>query len=163
MDKEKIGSFIAQKRKEKHLTQQEFGDMIGAGNKTVSRWEKGYAMPDADLYENICRTLDISVNELLAGEMIPDEKFHQMAERNLVTISKENEKMSEKATFKESIILILEYFILFAILAYLNHITRDSAFVSYIDLPTVIAFVLLGTVGLVLERVLRISSGLFEV
>ena len=34
-----IGKFIAQKRKEKNLTQEQLAEKLGVSNKTVSKWE----------------------------------------------------------------------------------------------------------------------------
>ena len=36
-----IGKFIAQKRKEKNLTQEQLAEILGVSNKTVSKWECG--------------------------------------------------------------------------------------------------------------------------
>ena len=36
MDNQKIGQYIKQKRKEKKLTQQQFGDLVGVSFKAVS-------------------------------------------------------------------------------------------------------------------------------
>lgn len=36
-----IGKFIAQKRKEKNLTQEQLAEKLGVSNKTVSKWECG--------------------------------------------------------------------------------------------------------------------------
>ena len=36
-----IGKFIAQKRKEKNLTQEQRAEKLGVSNKTVSKWECG--------------------------------------------------------------------------------------------------------------------------
>ena len=36
-----IGKFIAQKRKEKNLTQEQLAEILGVSNKTVSEWECG--------------------------------------------------------------------------------------------------------------------------
>ena len=45
MDMQKIGSFLAELRKEKNLTQDELGAQIGVTNKTISRWETGNYLP----------------------------------------------------------------------------------------------------------------------
>lgn len=39
MDMLKMGSFLAELRKEHKLTQAELGEKIGVTNKTISRWE----------------------------------------------------------------------------------------------------------------------------
>lgn len=36
-----IGKFIALKRKEKNLTQEQLAETLGVSNKTVSKWECG--------------------------------------------------------------------------------------------------------------------------
>ena len=37
----KTGEYIAEKRKEKNLTQQELADKLNISNKSVSKWETG--------------------------------------------------------------------------------------------------------------------------
>ena len=68
MDQKNIGSFIAQKRREKNLTQEQLAELLGVSNKTVSKWERGKCMPDYAIVELLCRELDISVSELLIFE-----------------------------------------------------------------------------------------------
>lgn len=46
MNSDKFGEFIRNKRKEKGLTQQQLGDIVGVSMKAVSKWECGNAMPD---------------------------------------------------------------------------------------------------------------------
>ena len=41
MDLIRIGSFLAELRHEKGLTQQALGERLGVTNKTISRWETG--------------------------------------------------------------------------------------------------------------------------
>ena len=38
MDQEKIGRFIAECRKQKSLTQEQLGEVIGVTSKSISRW-----------------------------------------------------------------------------------------------------------------------------
>lgn len=45
MNQEKIGTFIADMRKEKGLTQVQPAEKLGVNNKTVSRWETGKNIP----------------------------------------------------------------------------------------------------------------------
>ncbi len=100
MDQEKSGRFIAEKRKAKNLTQQELADLLGISNKTVSRWECGYGMPEVGLMLPLCDALDISVNELLSGENL-DNAYKEKAEENLIGLIKENEhsRLSSRKLF----------------------------------------------------------------
>lgn len=67
MDQKKIGKFIAELRTEKDLTQTELGEMLGVSYKAVSKWENGICLPDASLYDDICKIFKITKDELFAG------------------------------------------------------------------------------------------------
>lgn len=68
MDMAKMGALIAERRREKGLTQEQLGEKLGVTNKTVSRWENGNYAPDLDLLCLLAETLDIDVRDLLYGE-----------------------------------------------------------------------------------------------
>ena len=65
MNQEKIGSFIAQRRKDKKLTQAKLASYLGISDRTISKWERGKGLPDPMYMLELCQILDISVNELL--------------------------------------------------------------------------------------------------
>lgn len=67
MDSRKVGALIAGRRKEKGLTQKELGRRLHVSDRAVSKWERGLNLPDAALFEPLCRELDITVTELLRG------------------------------------------------------------------------------------------------
>ena len=83
MDIIKTGEFIAKLRKEKGLTQEQFGDKMGVTNKTVSRWETGKYLPPADILLLMSELFDVSINELLAGQRLSDDEYKQTADNNL--------------------------------------------------------------------------------
>lgn len=86
MDQVKIGRFISTRRKARHLTQEQLGAILHVSGKAVSKWENGNCLPEPSLYETLCRVLDISVNELFAGERMDSCK--QIADRNLMGMLK---------------------------------------------------------------------------
>ncbi|MCI8713659.1 MAG: helix-turn-helix transcriptional regulator [Ruminococcus sp.] len=63
-----IGKFIALKRKEKNLTQEQLAEQLNISNKTVSKWETGKCMPDYSVIKNLCEVLEITISELMDGE-----------------------------------------------------------------------------------------------
>ena len=69
MDQEKIGVLIAKLRQAKGLTQSELGDLLGVSYKAVSKWERGINLPDTSLYKPLCDIFNITLDELLAGEL----------------------------------------------------------------------------------------------
>ncbi len=93
MNQEKIGSFIAENRKAKGLTQIEFAEKLGVSNKSVSRWETGKNMPDVSLFLPICDMLEISVNELIIGEHITTQESKKADEVFVETIKASNKKL----------------------------------------------------------------------
>mgnify|MGYP000919063340 FL=1 len=84
MDNRQIGRFIAECRKEKGLTQRELGERLHVTDRAVSKWETGKSFPDVSILEDVCRELDISVSELLAGKRIASEDYKEETEKVLI-------------------------------------------------------------------------------
>ena len=68
MDQQKIGRHLAEKRKEKQLTQTQLAELLGVSDRSVSRWENGVTMPDISLFRPLCAALDMTLDEFLSGE-----------------------------------------------------------------------------------------------
>ena len=88
MDQIKMGKFIAECRKNKGLTQAQLAEMLNTTNKSVSKWENGICLPIPSLYEPLCNILDITINELFAGQKINDEDYQKIADTNLMQMLK---------------------------------------------------------------------------
>ena len=79
IDRKRFGTFVAKRRKELGMTQQELADRLFLSNKAVSKWETGQSLPDITLLEPLAGCLKVSVAELLRGERVverplePDE------------------------------------------------------------------------------------------
>ncbi len=106
MDLEKIGKFIAEKRKGLGLTQAELAEKLSISEKTVSKWECGRGFIDASLILALCDILEISANELLSGENIEDKKYKENAEQNIVNLAGDIRKKN-KFLFIAEIFLIV--------------------------------------------------------
>lgn len=104
MDQIKIGRFIAERRKAKNLTQMQLAEKLCITDRAISKWERGKGMPDSSLMLDLCDKLEISVNELLSGEIIDMKEYNQKAEQQLMEMVKEREK-------KDKILLHIEVFI----------------------------------------------------
>ena len=68
MDATKFGLFVAEMRKENHMTQAELATKIKVTDKAVSRWERGLGFPDIHLLEPLAEALGVSVLELMKSE-----------------------------------------------------------------------------------------------
>ena len=63
-----VGRKIAQRRKEKNMTQMELADLMGVSFQAVSNWERGNSMPDIAKLPELSEWLGISIDELLTDE-----------------------------------------------------------------------------------------------
>jgi len=112
MDQVKIGKFIADRRKEKGLTQMELADKLGITDRAVSKWECGRSMPDSSIMLELCHTLGISVNDLLTGEVIKMEDYKRKSEDLLTEMAKEKELADKRLLTLEYVIGIFSIIIL---------------------------------------------------
>ncbi len=64
---ETLGSRIAELRKAKGYTQEEFSQILGVTAQAVSKWENDLSCPDIMLLPKIAQLFEISVDELLGG------------------------------------------------------------------------------------------------
>lgn len=99
MDHKKIGGFIAQERKSKGMTQEQFAEKLFVSAKTVSKWENGNGLPDTNLLFPICEIFDVTVNELLSGERLSDTDYKNRAEDNISKLLSERRTSKQKIAF----------------------------------------------------------------
>ena len=90
MDKGKIGQFIAICRKDKKLTQEQLAEKLNISKNAVSKWERGICLMDMSLLKPLSEILDVSVNDILSGEKIPEDKIKEKSEENLIKLSEFN-------------------------------------------------------------------------
>ena len=97
MNQEKIGKFIAECRRKKNMTQQELAEKLGVSDRTIGNWENGRNMPDLSLFKPLCDELDISLNDLMSGEVVKSKEYQEKLEENIInTISYTNKKLENK-------------------------------------------------------------------
>lgn len=73
MDREMLGRFIAQRRKERNMTQRELAEALHVTDKAVSKWERGAGCPDISLLEPLAEALELSVDQLLTYQTALEE------------------------------------------------------------------------------------------
>ena len=83
MDMVKMGSFLAELRKEHNLTQTELGEKLGVSNKTISRWETGTYMPPVEMLAELSELYGLTINELISGRKLDAEEYKEVAESNI--------------------------------------------------------------------------------
>lgn len=75
MNQTAIGNYIARKRRERNLTQEQLADRLSVSNKTISKWETGKCMPDYSIIQALCETLHVTLPELMDGEDAAEESL----------------------------------------------------------------------------------------
>ena len=96
MDLQKIGTYIAGKRKSLGLTQRELAEKLGMSDKSVSKWERGVCLPDVSVYRELCGILGISLNEFFAGEDLDEQSLPERSEENLLSVSKDGKSRRKR-------------------------------------------------------------------
>lgn len=86
MNQIKIGTFISERRKAKGWTQSQLAEKLEITDKAISKWETGRSMPDLSLFMPLCTLLDITLNELFAGECIAEENLKEKADKVLMDV-----------------------------------------------------------------------------
>ena len=86
MNQIKIGAFISERRKAKGWTQSQLAEKLEITDKAISKWETGRSMPDLSLFMPLCTLLDVTLNELFAGECIAEEKLKEKADKVLMDV-----------------------------------------------------------------------------
>ena len=104
MDQIKIGKFIQERRKEKRLTQSELAEKLDVTDRAVSKWENGNCIPDASNIQELCKILNITINDLFSGCVVDMRDNEKKIEENLLEMIKIKEKRDKE-------LLILEIFI----------------------------------------------------
>ena len=113
LDQIKIGKFIAECRKKNNLTQMQLAEALGITDRAVSKWENGKAMPDSSIMLDLCKILDISVTDLLCGEVVTMENNNKELEKNMIEIVKQKEESDRRLLTIEWVLGILSIIILF--------------------------------------------------
>ena len=90
MDAQKFGCFVAERRKELHMTQKDLAAKIQVTDKAVSKWERGLGFPDINTIENLAEALEISITELMRSERTASQDEAEAVISDVVQVAKED-------------------------------------------------------------------------
>lgn len=114
-------------RNNKGFTQEELANRLHVTRQTISKWEKGYSVPDADLLSKLADELDVSVSELLGKDEIPAEETDSLS----VQLARINEQLSirnrrAKRVWKAAIVLAIVFFLVIPAVTILGNMMWSS-------------------------------------
>lgn len=87
-----LGENIQNLRKQKGLTQEELAIRLHVVRQTVSKWEKGLSVPDAETIQKIAEELDAPLGQLLGADVPVEENKNEVAEQ----LARINEQLAIK-------------------------------------------------------------------
>ena len=79
-------------RKAKGLTQDELAIRLNVVRQTISKWEKGLSVPDAEMLQKIAEVFEVNVSQLLGSPINQNENVDIIAEQ----LSRINEQLVVK-------------------------------------------------------------------
>ena len=103
-------------RKQKGFSQEELAVRVNVVRQTVSKWEKGLSVPDADTVVKLAEVFGVSVNELLGEEIKVEDNSLEVAEQlsrlnALLAIQMQRKQQLRKNIFTAIGIIVLFGFI----------------------------------------------------
>ena len=158
MDQQKIGRFIAERRKANHLTQMQLADALNITDRAVSKWETGKAMPDSSIMLELCGILNISVTDLLCGEVVTMDNYNKELEKNLLDMVKQKEQADKRLLALEWVIGILSCIVLFAPIFVAALLPMED----WLRLVLVFSGFIPGLIGLVFAMRIEQVAGYYE-
>lgn len=150
MDQKRTGRLIAESRNLIGLTQRELAEKIGISDKTISKWECGKSMPDISYLDALCRSLNLSINEIISGERLSETNYSVKAEENIMSLMKENEKAKKKSTLRSIVGILITFLGLFLMLNF-TPLGLPNTFLYFIDPVTFLCIALFSVAGVLLS------------
>ncbi len=121
-----INENIKKHRKKKGISQEEMAVKLNVVRQTVSKWENGLSVPDADVLIQIAELLEVSVSQLLGIEGNIDtntDLSEELAKLNEQLAEKrQREKLLLQANKKRGMILLLSFLAMLTALIAKNEI-----------------------------------------
>lgn len=120
---------LKQLRKSKGLSQEELAIRLNVVRQTISKWEKGLSVPDADMLIKIADIFEVSVSELLGA------KIEEKNEQNINAVADQLMRINEQLAIKnrrshriwKTIGIVLLLFVIFNVgLVVLNYAAFDN-------------------------------------
>lgn len=76
-----LGDNIKMLRKSKGFTQEELAIRLNVVRQTVSKWEKGFSVPDAEALQKLADVLEVDVKQLLGADIEDTKTNNELVEQ----------------------------------------------------------------------------------
>ena len=158
MDQIRIGKFIKERRNLKNITQSSLASILGITDRAISKWENGICMPDVGTIPEICKILDITVNDLFSGEIVKMKDYNKKLEENLLNLAKKEEAQNKKMMIYEYVIGFISSITFLALMFTLSYAVENQVVRIILF---IIAFLIL-IVGVSFALKIETETGYYE-
>ena len=158
MDQIKIGKFIAECRKNKDLTQGQLADKLNITDRAISKWETGKSMPDFDIMLKLCEILEISVNELLCGEMINIEQKDEQLNELIFQMAKNEERYHKRLRHSAYVIIATSMVALVCLITLISLLIPECGFQYFMIIVAIILFI----IPCIIAFKFKVETGYYE-
>ena len=107
MNQTVIGSYIAHKRREQNLTQEQLAQQLGVSNKTISKWENGTCMPDYSIIQKLCDALHVTLPELMDGEDAAEDSVRVYDDEQILDLLRRTQELERQRDVLCGFVLIV--------------------------------------------------------
>ena len=102
-----LGENLRRMRERRGITQEELAERVHVVRQTVSKWEKGISVPDADLLMAVAETLQVSVSDLIGVDAVQAKSIEELSVQAAVLneqIDLQNRRMARTTTDRKSVV-----------------------------------------------------------
>ena len=107
MNQTAIGGYIARKRKEQNLTQEQLAQQLGVSNKTISKWENGTCMPDYSIIQKLCDAIHVTLPELMDGEDAAEDSVRVYDDEQILNLLRHMQELERQRDILCGFVLIV--------------------------------------------------------
>ena len=107
MNQTAIGSYIARKRKEQNLTQEQLAQQLGVSNKTISKWENGKCMPDYSIIQRLCDAIRVTLPELMDGEDAAENSVRVYDDEQILNLLRRTQELERQKGALYGLVLVV--------------------------------------------------------
>ena len=158
MDQIKIGKFITECRKKKNLTQAQLAENLNITDRAISKWETGKSMPDFDIMLKLCEILEISVNELLCGEMINMEQKDEQLNELILQMAKNEERYHKRLRHSAYVIIATSMVALVCLITLISLLIPECGFQYFMIIVAIIIFI----IPCIIAFKFKVETGYYE-
>ena len=107
MNQTAIGGYIARKRKEQNLTQEQLAQQLGVSNKTISKWENGKCMPDYSIIQRLCDAIRVTLPELMDGEDAAENSVRVYDDEQILDLLRRTQELERQKGALYGLVLVV--------------------------------------------------------